>query len=163
MGGAADSDAHRFGNYRSWMRAAGGQGAKPQLTGSAKIQAVVAAVDLQGLGEASGAAGEVQQTSSLAMFLHQGNAFQWFQRANQDTPGDARPFAGDVEHEVRTVIEENVGVAGSEVHGTDSRRRAAIVMTSGIAGRVSFRFHDASAQTPGGKIVHNDFADEEAC
>jgi hypothetical protein len=35
-------------------------------------------------------------------------------------------------------------------------------MSRGIPGRVSFRFHDAAAQTASGEIVDHDFPNEEA-
>jgi len=36
------------------------------------------------------------------------------------------------------------------------------MMSSGIAGRIGFRFHDASAEAAGREIVNDDSPDEEA-
>ncbi len=135
--------------------------AKPERTRGAKVEAVVAAIDLKSGGEASGAAREIKKLTGLAVALHELDAIEGFKSADKNSRGDSGRLADDVEHEVRAVIEKNVGMAGLKIHRTNARSRAAKMMPSGIAGWISFRLHDAAAQAARGKIVDNDFSDEE--
>jgi hypothetical protein len=96
------------------------------------------------------------------MALHQVDALERLESANENRRGGPGGLTDDVEHEVRAVVEENVCVTGSEIHGANARRGTAEVMTSGIAGRVCFRFDDAATEASTGKIVDDHFADEKA-
>ena len=60
------------------------------------------------------------------------------------------------------IVEENVGVARGEIHRTNTRSRAAEMMSGRIAGRIGFRFHDASAEAAGGEIVYDDPPNKES-
>src|SRR5690242_13354142 len=135
--------------------------AEPEFFVFAQIQAVMAAIDLHSLREAAGAAGEIEEFGGLAVALHDFDAFERLEGADQDGGGGFGRLADDVEHEVCAVVEENVDVAGSEVHGLDARRGAAEMVTGGIAWRIGFGFDDAAADATGGKLVDDDFADEE--
>lgn len=158
VGGAGDADANGLADGGGWAF----YGAEPERAGSAEIQAIVAAVDLESGGEASRAAGEVEKASGVAMTLHEFDAIERFESADENGGGGAGRFADDVEHEVGAVVEEDVGVALGEIHGADARRGAAEMMAGGIAGRIGFGFDDAAAEASGGEIVDDDFADEEA-
>ena len=96
------------------------------------------------------------------MALHQFDAIERLESANENRRGGPGGFTDDVEHEVRAVVEKNVCATGSEIHGANARRRTAEVMTSGIAGRVCFRFDNAAAEASTGEIVDDHFADEKA-
>ena len=54
----------------------------------AEIDAVDAAVDVQRLREATGAAGEIVETIRAATALHFGDAFERLQCTNQDAAAD---------------------------------------------------------------------------
>ena len=157
-GGAGDADAHAFAD------GAGGVAdfAEPEFFVFAKIHAVVTAIDLQSLREAARPAGEIAKLGGVAMALHDFDAFERLERANQDSRGGFPRLAHNVEHEVRAVVEENVDVAGGEIHRADAQRGPAKMMPSGIARWVRFGFDDAAAHASGGKFVNHDFADEEA-
>jgi len=63
---------------------------------------------------------------------------------------------------MRTVVEEDVDVPWSEIHGANPRRGATEVMAGGISRRIGFGFDDASAEAASGKVMDYNFADEEA-
>ena len=113
-------------------------------------------------GEASGAGRESEKLTGLALALHQLDAIEGLKGPDEDGSGDSSRFAHDIEHEVRAIIKKNVSVAGIEIHRTDARSRSAEMMSGGVAWRISFRLDDAAAQAALGKIVDNDFSDEEA-
>src|SRR6266702_3264765 len=71
-------------------------------------------------------------------------------------------IAADVQHEMRTVVEEDVDVPWSEIHGAYPRRRATEVMAGGIPRWIRFGFDDASAEAASRKVMDYNFADEEA-
>ncbi len=119
----------------------------------------MATVDLKSGSEAPGAAGEIEESSGLAMALHELDAFERFEGADEDSGGDSGGLAHDIEHEVRAIIEKNVGMSGVEVHRTNARSRAAEMMSGGIAGRI---FHNAAAEAARGEIVDDNSSDEEA-
>jgi len=135
--------------------------AQPERGGSAEIQPVVEAVDLKGGSKASRAAREIEKPGVLAVALHELDALEWFESPDEDGRGDSGALAHDIEHEVRAVIEKNVGMTVGEIHRTNARSWAAKVMSGGIAGRIGFRFHDAPAETARGEIVDDNFSDEE--
>jgi len=122
----------------------------------------VATVDLKSGSEAPGAAGEIEESGGLAMALHELDAFERFEGADEDCGGDSGRLAHDIEHEVRAIVEKNVGMAGGEVHRTNARSRAAEMMSGGIAGRIGFRFHNTAAEAARGEIVDDNSSDEEA-
>ncbi len=158
-GRAGDADAHAFAD--------GAPGivdfAKPEFFILAEIDAIMAAIDLQRLREAAWAAREIQKPSGFAVALHDLDSFKRLQRANQNGGGGFRGLAHYIEHEVSAIIEKNVDVAGSQIHGANTRRRSTKMMSGGIARRISFGLHDAPADASGGQIVNHYFADQESC
>jgi hypothetical protein len=96
------------------------------------------------------------------VLLHEFNAFERFERPDENGRGGPSGFADHVEHEVSAVIEENIDVAWRQVHGANARRGAAKVMAGRISGRIRFRLHDAPAQAAGGDIVNHNFAEKKA-
>jgi hypothetical protein len=158
IGGAGNPDAHSFSDRPDGMA----DFAQPERAGSAKVEAIVAAVDLEGGGEASGPACEIENSSGLAMALHEFDAFERLEGADKDRGGDSGGLADDIEHEVRAVIEKDVGVAGREIHRANARSWPAEVMSGRIARRIGLCFHDATAEAARREIVHDDFPDEEA-
>lgn len=157
VGGAGDADAHAFADGACGLA----DFAEPEWFVFAEIHAVMAAIDLQGLREAPRTAGEVEELGSFAMALHDFDAFQRLERANQDGCGGFGRLADDVEHEVRAIVKKHVDVAGGEVHGFDARSGPAEMMTGGVARRIGFGFDDAAADASGWKFMHHDFANEE--
>src|SRR2546427_8149079 len=157
IGGVSDADADGFSDWPQGMA----NFAQRERGGSAEIQAVVAAPDLKGGSKASRAAREIEKPGVLAVALHELDALEWFESPDEDCRCGSSRFAHDIEHEMRAVIEKNVGVAVGEIHRMNARSWAAKVMSGGIAGRIGFRFHDAPAETARGEIVDDNFSDEE--
>ena len=122
----------------------------------------MAAVDLKSGGKPSGAAGEIEKPSGFAMALHDLDAIEGFESADENRGGDPRGLAHDIQHEVHAVIEKNVRMARSEIHRANPRGRAAKMMSRRIAGRIGFRFHDAAAKPASGKIVDDNFSNKKA-
>ena len=158
VGSPRDADAHGFADGTHGMV----DFAKPKFFIPTKIDAVMAAVDLQRLRETPRAAREIQEFGGFAMPLHDFDSVERLERTNQNGRGGLRALADDVEHEVVAVIEKNVDVAGSEIHRADARRGPAKMMSGGVARRISFGFHDAPADAPCREFVHHYFADQEA-
>ena len=96
------------------------------------------------------------------MALHQCNAFERLDGADENGRGGSFWLADDVEHEMRAVVEEDIGVTGSKIHRADSRSRTAEVVARRIAGRIGFDFYNAGAKTARGEIVHDNLANQEA-
>ena len=53
-------------------------------------------------------------------------------------------------------------MAGSKIHRANAGSGAAEMVSGGIAGRISFRFHNAAAEAARRKIVDDHFSNEEA-
>jgi hypothetical protein len=157
IGGTGNADADGFSDGANGMVGF----AQPQRAGGAKVEAVVAAIDLKSGGEASWTAGEIEKPGGLAMALHELKAFERFESADEDRRGGSHGLAHDIEHEVRAIVEKNVGVARREVHRTDARSWTAEMMPRGIAGRIGLRFHDAAAEASRGEIVDDNSSDKE--
>jgi hypothetical protein len=156
--GAGDADADGFSDGPHGMA----DFAEPEWAASAKVEAVVMAMDLKGGGEASRPAREIENSSGLAVALHELDAFERLEGADEDRGGDSCGLADDIEHEVRAVIEKNVGVAWGEIHRSNARSWPAVVMSGGIARRIGLCFHNAAAQSARREIVHDSFPYEEA-
>jgi hypothetical protein len=157
IGGASDADADSLIDWRDRMADL----AQPEWTGTAEVETVVTAVDLKRGRKPSWAAGEIEKPSGPAMALHEPDAFKRFDRADKYSRRSTSALAHDIQHEVRAVIEKNVGMAGGKIHRANSRSRSAEVMSGGIAGWISFRLHNAAAESAGGKIVDDNFSDEK--
>jgi hypothetical protein len=136
--------------------------AKPKGAGSAEVEPVVAAIDLQGRGETAGATGEIEKAKCPAMAPHEFDAFQRFEGADEDRGRGSGRLADHVQHEMRTVVEEHVDVPRSEIHGAYPRGEATEVMAGGIPWWIRFCFDDASAEAASRKVMDHNFADEEA-
>jgi hypothetical protein len=119
-------------------------------------------IDLQGCRQAPGTARQIQKTMGLAVTLHELDAFQRFQGADQDGRRDSLGLAHNIQHEMRAIVKENVGMARCKIHRADARGWTAVMMPGGIARRIRFRFNDAAAEASGRKFVDDDFSDEEA-
>src|ERR1041385_3443462 len=111
MGCARDANAHAFADGAHGMVCF----AKPQRSWAAEIDAVVTAIDLQRLREASRAAREVQKLRGFAVALHDFDAFERLERANQNGSGGFWRLAHHVEHKMRAIIEKYIDVAGSQI------------------------------------------------
>ena len=96
------------------------------------------------------------------MLLHQLDAIERFNGANQNRRGGSGALADDVEHEVRAIVEENVRMAMGEIHRANTRRGPAEVMARRVARRIRFCFDDAAADASSRKIMDHHFADEKA-
>src|SRR6266702_1139745 len=158
VGGAGEPDADGFADGPNRMVRDG----KPKGTGSAEVEPVVTAIDLQGCGETAGATGELEKANCPAMALHEFDAFQRFESADEDRSRGSGRLADHVQHEMRAVVEEDIDVPWSEIHGAYPRRGATEVMTGGISGWIGFSFNDASAEAASRKVMDHNFADEEA-
>jgi hypothetical protein len=139
-----------------------GSGTEPERARGAEVGAVEGAVDAQRGGQASGTAGQVEQARGFAMLLHVRDALEGFERADQDAAADSGDFRADVEHEVIAVAEINVGVAAAKEHGAIAWGRSAKVVRGGIASRIGFGFHDATAEAGAGEFADDNFANKKA-
>jgi len=157
IGGSRNADAYSLSDAPDRMAGF----AQPEGARSAQVESVVAAADLKSRCQASGAAGEIEKPSGLTVAVHEFDAVQRFECADENRRGDSRWLAHHIQHEVRAVIEKNVGVARSEIHRANARSRAAEMMSSWIAGWISFRFHDAAAKPASGKIVDDNFSNQK--
>jgi len=158
IGSASDTDADSFSDCLGGVVAF----REPKRALSAEIKTVVTSVDLKSGRKASRAAGEIEEPSGLAVLLHELDALEGFERSDKDSGGDSGALAHDIKHEMRAIIEENVGMAGSKIHRANAWSRAAEVMSGGIARRIGLRFHDAATQAAGGEIVNDNFSNEAA-
>src|SRR5258708_15519214 len=136
-------------------------GAKPERTRSAKVQAVIAAIDPQRRSEPSGATRKVQQPCRLAMTLHGGHAVERFERANQHAASYVSPFAAHIQHEVIAIGEVDVAVAMAEEERTIAASRAAVVVARRITRGIGLGLDDAAAEAARGKVMDDDFADKK--
>jgi hypothetical protein len=122
----------------------------------------VAAVDSQGRGQTTRATSEIEEASGLAMLLHEFDAFEGLEGADENSRGGCGRLADNVQHKMSAVIKKNINVTRSEIHRTDAWRGAAEMVSGGIGWGIGFDFDDASAETTSREIVDDDFADEEA-
>lgn len=152
---SSNADAHRFSDAPGWLC----HFAKPQRAGPAEIQSVVRAVNLKGGSEPAWSASQIEKPSRVAIPLHQLNAFEWLHPANENCRRNSRRLAYDIQHKVRAIIEKNVCVALRQVHRSYSRSRTVEVVARGIARRISFGFHNASAHASIRKIMNDYFSD----
>ena len=139
----------------------GGECPEPEFAWSAEIETVEGAIDPECGGEATGATSEVEKIFRFAMALHEFDTVDGFESADEDSAGSSGGFAGNIEHEVSAVVEENVRVAGREIHGADARSRAAKMVPRRITGRIGFGFDDAPAKAAFREVVDDNFANEE--
>jgi hypothetical protein len=158
IGGASNADSNGFTDRPGGAL----RRAEPECTASAKVEAVVSTVDLKGGGKTAGASRKIENPCGFAVLLHECDAIERFKGADENGCGGADGLTDDVQHEVRAVVEENVGVTGGQIHRAYARRRPTEMMARRIPGRIRFRFHDAAAHAPGGQIMDDHFADEEA-
>jgi hypothetical protein len=135
--------------------------AEPERAPGAEVKTVVTAVDLKRSGKAAGTAAEIKKPSGLAVLAHDLEAIEWFDRSDEYGRGDSGRLAHDIEHEVRAVVEKNVGMARRKIHRTNAWSRATEMMSGGIAGRIGFRFDDAAAEAASGEVADDNFSDEE--
>ncbi len=119
------------------------------------------AIDLKRSSEAAGSAREIEKPDGLAVTLHEFNALNRLEGSDENCSGDSRGLAHDIQHEVRAIVEKNIGMAGREIHRTNARSWALEVVTRRVAGRIGFGFHDAAAEAAGGEIVDDGFSNEE--
>lgn len=141
IGGPRDADSNGFADEPGGML----RRPEPQCAGSAKVEAVVAAVDLKSGGKTAGASRKIENPCGLAVLLHECDAIERFKGADENGCGCANGLTDDVEHKVRAVVEENVGVTGGQIHRANPRRGSSEMMARRIARRIRFRFHDAAA------------------
>ena len=134
---------------------------EPERPSSAEVEAVVTPIDLQGSRQAPGATRQIQQAISFAVALHELDAFQRFEGADQDCRSNSLGLAHHIQHEMRAVVKENVDMARCEIHRADAWRRTAVMMPGRIARRISFGFNDAAAKASRRQFVDDDFPDKE--
>jgi hypothetical protein len=161
--GAGDADTRTLAEEKGGYEVARtGESAEPERARGTEVCAIEGSVNAKGGGEASRAAGEIEQARGFAVTLHLLDSFQWLEGADQDATTDSGSFRADVEHEVIAVAEIDIGVATAEKHRAIARSRAAKVVRSGIAWRVGFGFDDAAAKAGAGEFANDDFADQKA-
>jgi len=106
-------------------------------------------------------AGQAQHVVTIAMFFHQLNAFQWFDRANQNPARGTRRLGAYIQHKMRAIIKKYVRMPGFQIHRADPWSRPAKMMPGRIARRVRFRFHDAPTHSPRRQFVYHHFSNQK--
>src|ERR1700730_590321 len=163
-------DPHALANNRSLTAAHPHRGriftrndsTEPQRPPAAEIDSIVAAIDLKGRRQPPRATSQIQNLGTIAMLFHQLNSLQRLNRSNQYTARRPRRFAADIQHEMRSVIEEYIGVPRRKVHRLNTWGRATKMMACGIVWWVGFRFDDTPAHTAVRKFMHDGFPYEES-
>jgi hypothetical protein len=160
---AADSHSHGPVEIEPFgvSLARGCRFSEPQRTGRAQIDAVHAAIDVEGLGQAAGPASEIEEAIGAPASFHLSDAFQWLEGANEYPASYSRGFRADVEHEVVAVGKINVGVTTLQKHRLCSRGGASIVVGGRVTGRVGLGFDDAPGHAQLGEVTHHDLADQK--
>jgi hypothetical protein len=136
--------------------------AEPEWAGSAEVDTVEAAIDLQCGGKAAGTAREIEEARCFAVELHLLDTSERFEGAEENSAAHLGEFRADVKHEVISIGEVNIGMPAAEKHRAIARGRPAEMMRGRVARRISFGFDNAAAEPGGGEFAHDDFADEEA-
>ena len=94
--------------------------------------------------------------------LHLWNALKGLECPNENAAADSRNFGGDIEHEMVTVAEINVGVAAPKKHGAVAQGGSAKVMGGRIPLRVGFGLDDSADETRLGEVTHYKLTNKEA-
>jgi hypothetical protein len=175
VGGVSNADAfacadEQGSRLRKRLRSArrprlrlGHESAEPEGSRGAQVEAVEPAVDLKSGSETARAACQLEEARGFSVKLHLLEAFERFERADEDAASDVREFRGDIEHEMIAVGEVHVSVATAEKHRTIARCGTSIVVGRGIARGIRFGLDDAAGEPAVGEFADYDFADEEAC
>ena len=102
---SCDADAH------GCTYATGGTNgcSQPQRTIGAEINSVQPLIDVQCSGQPSRALCQIREFVGVAMALHQVDAFERLDGAQEDAGTDARFFGRDVEHVGRAINEIYIG------------------------------------------------------
>jgi len=114
-----NADAHSGANshFRSAARLPGFRRhdhAEPEWPTRKEIETIEAMVDPERSGEPPRATRKIAKLHALPMPLHQRDAFQRFQRANQNASANSRGLARNIQHEVHAIIEIDVHMAVPE-------------------------------------------------
>jgi hypothetical protein len=90
------------------------------------------------------------------------DAFKGLEGTDEEAAANSGCFRADIEHEVVTVAEIDVGMATAEKHGAIAWGGAAKVVRCGIARRVGLGFDNAPDKAGTGEFADDDFAEKEA-
>src|SRR4029077_12696732 len=126
------------------------------------VQPIKTSGDAQRLRQTPWAAGKVLNTRSSTAALHGFDAFERFDRAQQNSGADAARFARDIEHVMRAIDKVDVRVAVVEKKSAVPRSRPVESVAGRIAGEIAFCFDDAPAQAAARQVVDNRLTDQEA-
>lgn len=136
--------------------------AEPERAGHTEIAAIQPSVNVQCASQPARAARQVEQLPHLAIGLHSRNPSERFERTDEYPATDARRFTADVEHEVISITEIDIGVTAMEKHGAIARRGTTEMVSRGVSRRIGLRFDDAARQPLAIQFAHDDFADEKS-
>jgi hypothetical protein len=98
----------------------------------------------------------------MAPRLHQRNAFQRFERAQQDAGPDAGRLTRYVAHERCAVGQIDIGVTTFEKQDPAARCEPAEGVAGRVPGRIGLGFHKPSRGDAVGMLTDQDFADQVA-
>ena len=136
-------------------------GREEEVTGQAEIEAIEGAINAEGGGQPTRAAGEVARWGVRTMGLHERDAGDRFHGAEENAGAGALGFGGDVQHHGRAVGDVHVCVAWAE----EQRGVARGASAKGVAGRVvrqiGFGFDDSAAGEAFGEAADDEPADQE--
>src|SRR5450755_4232392 len=95
------------------------------------------------------------------MLLHPLYALQRLERTNQYAARNSFRLAGHIQHKMRTIVKEHVGVSRMQIHRPNPRRRPAKMMSGRITRWISLSLDNSSAQSSASQLMNHNFADQE--
>jgi hypothetical protein len=133
---------------------------KPKAIVSTKVGSVKSEVNPQGGGKPSRTPGQLVSLSGARTTLHNFEALQGFNRAQEDAGADARKFTRDIQHIGGPINEVNVSVPALEIEGAIASGGSSKSVPRLIIDYIGFGLDDPSAHPTRGDIMDQNFADE---
>lgn len=151
-----DADAHSC----AYARRVTNCGSQPEGAIGTEIDTVQALIDVQRSGEASRPSGEICEFVSVTEALHEADAFERLDGAQEHSSTNAGFFGGNVEHVGRSVDEIDVSKSPAQKKRLVSGGLSAEGVAAAIARRVSLNLDNAAAHPGSPGLTHNGFPDE---
>ena len=135
---------------------------QPKRALLAKVEAIERTIDPERLGEPARTSREIPQGLDASIPPHDGQAFDGFERPNQDAGADSGRLARHIQHEGDAVGEVNVGMSALEKQRAIARRHAPVGVPGGVADTIGLGLDDAAARRAFGQLPHEELANEKA-
>jgi len=135
---------------------------EPQRTFAAKIDCIEATINPQRRGESSWSSRQVTQALDAAISPHDRDAFEWFERPDQDAGSDPGHLARDIQHVRGAVGEINIGVPRFEKQRTITPSHPPVGVPGGVADDISLGLNNTTAGDAFRQLPHQHRANEIA-